>query len=538
MQQLLQWLWNRALLYAALVAVAAFLALAWPGVPQMMQLLDEENRSAAEIRGELQTGLAESQRQLAQRVAEAKTFSSDQLEQRIADRERALEAAKARRDAAAAGWLAAYRPSRILERTSAEIDIAAIESELTALGAMAAPQTSIEQAKRFFDANPTMPTEGAIAAAEAQCRAARKRRDAFEAQWQIEQGLREAFLLERTELNAAVADRCQRAETLEQRRRAALATRRQMAEARAALAALQPDPLAQSLVGEAERITLRDILIQALYWLIAITLVPLAYRVIAYFALAPIAARWPPMRFAAGTLPPPVPGSEGSAVSVTLALGAGEEALVRQDYLQSSSLRGAKRTRWLLDWRHPFTSLASGMRFLTAVRGDGEWVTVSAVKDPFAELAVLTLPEGAACVLRPSALAAVVQGEAQPLRITSHWRLFSLPALLTWQWRYLAFHGPARLVVKGGRGVRIEPAGRGRIVGEGQILGFSADLAYAVIRSETFWPYFFGREALLKDRLEAGAGLVLIEEAPLAGRSGLRRGFEGLADAALKLAGV
>jgi urease beta subunit len=132
----------------------------------------------------------------------------------------------------------------------------------------------------------------------------------------------------------------------------------------------------------------------------------------------------------------------------------------------------------------------------------------------------------------------VVQPQGAPLQITSHWRIFSLPALLTWQWRYLAFHGPARLVVKGGRGVRIEPATRGRIVGEGQILGFSTDLAYAVIRSETFWPYFFGREALLKDRVEAGGGVLLIEEAPLAGKSGIRRGIEGLADAALKLVGI
>jgi hypothetical protein len=287
---------------------------------------------------------------------------------------------------------------------------------------------------------------------------------------------------------------------------------------------------------------LRDILIEAFTWLIAATLIPFAYRVIAYHVLAPVAARWPPMRFGtAGTTPMgkgPAPGSEKSAVSVTITLGPDDEALVRQDYLQSSSLTGAKRTRWLLDWGHPFTSFASGMRFLTAVRGAGERVTVSAVKDPFAELAVLAVPEGAACVLRPSALAGVVQTAGEPLRISSHWRIFSLPALLTWQWRYLAFHGPARLVVKGGRGVRIEPAGRGRIVGEGQIIGFSAGLAYAVIRSETFWPYFFGREVLLKDRLEAGDGFVLIEEAPLAGRSSIRRGFEGMADAVLKLGGI
>lgn len=538
MTRLLNWLWNRTLLYVLLVAVGAFLALAWPGAGQVMRLLDSENRSYAEITGELQAGFAARQRQLPQRVAEAKAFPSEKLEQHIAQRQRALEAARQRREAAGSGWISAYRPSQIIARTQADIEIAAIESELAALGSIAAPRSSIDQAQRFFAANPVMPTSGAITAAKARCSTARQRLETFKTQWRIEQGLREVIRQERTELEEAAAQSCRLADTLQTRRDTALAARQQMAAAQAALAALQPEPLAETLIGDPGRVTLRDILIEAFYWLIAATLIPFAYRVIAYHVLAPMAARWPPMRFGAGGTDPPAPGSEKSAVSVTITLGPDDEALVRQDYLQSSSLTGTKRTRWLLDWGHPVTSFASGMRFLTAVRGAGERVTVSAVKDPFAELAVLNLPAGAACVLRPSALAGVVQTGSNPLRITSHWRIVSLPALLTWQWRYLAFHGPARLVIKGGRGVRIEPAERGRIVGEGQIIGFSAGLAYAVIRSETFWPYFFGREVLLKDRLEAGDGVVLIEEAPLAGRSGIRRGFEGMADAVLKLGGI
>lgn len=538
MTRLLGWFWNRALLYAALVAVAAFIALAWPGVPQVMRLFDAENRSPAEIRDAVQAGLASEQGRLAQRVAAAKSSSSRELEQHIADRKSALEAAKKQRDEAAAGWLSAYRPSQIIDRTQAEIRIAAIGSELAALAAMAAPRRSIEEAQAFFAAKPTMPAPQAIAAARTRCTAARGRLDAFRTQWKIEQGLREVIRQERTALEAAAAQGCDHANTLENRRNDALAARKQLAAAQAALAALQPDPLTQSLVGDPARVTLRDILIEAFYWLIAATLVPFAYRVIAYYALAPIAARWPPMRFGPDGTAVPLTGAARSAVSIDIMLGAEDAALVRQDYLQSSSVTGEKRTRWLLDWHHPLASFASGMRFLTAVRGAGERVTVSAVKDPFAELTVLILPRGAACVLRPSALAGVVQAGDQRLRITGHWRIFSLPALLTWQWRYLVFHGPAQLVVKGGRGVRIEPAGSGRIVGESQIIGFSADLAYGVIRAETFWPYFFGREALLKDRLGAGRGVVLIEEAPLAGRSGIRRGFAGMADAVLKLAGI
>ena len=540
MQRLLNWLWNRAVLFALLVAAALILALAGPYLPQAQQIWAEDIRDPVDFQAGAQGFLASQQAELERRTTEAGTLTADQLRQRIAALQANLAAARGRQDAAGSGLFAAYRPSQIAARTKAEIEIAAIESELAVLRAALAPRETLDKAQTYLEAHPTMPTKAAIAAVKAQCAAARRERSAFQQRWKIDQGLRETFQLERTELEDAEREKCRKASDLADKRAKAIAWDRQRKTAQQALAAApaQAQALPQSLASNAGHITLRDILWQAGSWLLLITLAPFAYRTIAYFVLAPIAASRPPMRFARSGAAPPEPVASPSAISQAITLGGHDEVLVRQDYLQSSSLAARKGFRWLLDWRRPLTSLASGMRFLTAISGAGEQITVSAVKDPFAELSVLTLPEGAACILRPSALAAVVQPEGAPLRITSHWRIFSLPALLTWQWRYLAFHGPARLVVKGGRGVRIEPATRGRIVGEGQILGFSTDLAYAVIRSETFWPYFFGREALLKDRVEASGGVLLIEEAPLAGKSGIRRGIEGLADAALKLIGI
>lgn len=538
MTRLLGWLANRALLFVLLAAAFAFSAWVWPGAGEAARQFAAESLSAGDISAQVKADFAARQAQLAQSAAKAQTLGTDAIRARIAELKAAQSAAEKQRDAADAGMLAAYRPSQIVARSRAEIAIAAITSELQMLEAALAPRRNFEAARSFLDANPTMPTQGAIAAAQAQCDAARSALAAFEERWKIDQSLREAFRQERTDLAAASRRQCQAANDLAARRAAALAAVQRLSQAEAALAALGADPLPASLIANPARPTFRDILMQALLALVAITLAPFIYRIIAYYALAPIAARWPPLRFAPQGAAPPQPVATPSAISVALTLDEDEEALVRQDYLQSSSLSGAKRTRWLLDWRYPFASLASGMRFLTAVRGSGERVTISAVKDPFAELAILTVPAGSACVVRPSALAAVVQPGSAPVRITAHWRLLSLPAWLTWQWRYLAFHGPARLVIKGGRGVRIEQAARGRIVGEGQTIGFSTDLAYGVIRSETFWPYFFGREALLKDKVEQGAGVLLIEEAPLAGRSGLRRGFAGLLDALLKVGGV
>jgi hypothetical protein len=102
------------------------------------------------------------------------------------------------------------------------------------------------------------------------------------------------------------------------------------------------------------------------------------------------------------------------------------------------------------------------------------------------------------------------------------------------------FHGPGCLILRGGRGVRVESAATGRIFGQDQLVGFSADLAYSVARTETFAPYLFGREQLFKDKVEQGAGVLIIEEAPLAGRKGgeVRRGLEGAFDAGLKALGL
>lgn len=289
--------------------------------------------------------------------------------------------------------------------------------------------------------------------------------------------------------------------------------------------------------GWAEWLGLDRLLRTAAIAFAGILLTPYLIRILFYTVLAPVAARRPAIRL--GVPGGGVPLAPPSSTSVGIRLADGEELLVRQDYLQSTAHEGAKATRWLVDWRHPLTSLAAGLWFLTRVRGAGTLTTVSAVRDPFAEVTVLALPEGSACVLAPRALAAVVQPIGQPLRITSHWRLRSLHAWLTLQLRFLVFHGPVRLVVKGGRGVRVEPAERGRVFGQDQLVGFSAGLGYTVARTETFWPYLFGREPLFRDRVADGGGVLLVEEAPLAGRKGgIGRGLEGAVDAALKVFGI
>ncbi|MBX7494226.1 hypothetical protein K3163_13500 [Qipengyuania sp. 1NDW9] len=305
-------------------------------------------------------------------------------------------------------------------------------------------------------------------------------------------------------------------------------------------AAQELDAQEDRLMKLNEEHPIAQIMRNALLILLGIIAMPFIIRTLFYYVFAPMAARRASIRIEIpGLSAAPDPVAEPSRVSVPVTLDEGEELLIRQDYLQTSAVEGEKATRWLLDYSHPVSSLAAGLGFLTRIRGKGT-STVSAVRDPFAELTEIVLPENSACVLHPRALVALVQPTGKTMRITSHWRLFNLNAWLTMQLRFFVFHGPGRLVVKGGRGVRVERAEQGRIFGQDQLVGFSADLAYSVTRTETFAPYLFGREQLFKDKVQDSGGILIIEEAPLAGRQGgeVRRGLEGAFDAGLKAFGL
>jgi uncharacterized protein (AIM24 family) len=116
-------------------------------------------------------------------------------------------------------------------------------------------------------------------------------------------------------------------------------------------------------------------------------------------------------------------------------------------------------------------------------------------------------PTGAALVLQPRNLVGVVQNVGRPIRITRHWR-FGLGAWITFQFRYLVFEGPGRLIVQGCRGVRIEAADRGRSIDQGATIGFSANLDYSRRRSETFGAYLMGMRGLFNDNFSGGPGIL------------------------------
>ncbi len=284
-----------------------------------------------------------------------------------------------------------------------------------------------------------------------------------------------------------------------------------------------------------------DTLPTALLILLTAILAPILFKAFAYFIVAPLAARRPPIRLVPADRGELSDEGRASMVSQRIAIDAGEELLVVPEAVQSTPHQAAKATIWLLSWSMPLSSLAAGMMALIRIRSARpDFVLVSATHDPLAEIGTIRIGEGSSMVLRPRALRGIVQPRGASMRITRHWRLHHLSAWLTLQFRYLVFHGPGLLIVQGDRGVRLEKAGPGRGINQAATVGFSAGLDYSVRRSEAFGAYLLGRQSLFNDSFDGNRGYYLYEEMPRVGQKGgiWGRGLRGIGDAMLKIFGI
>lgn len=331
---------------------------------------------------------------------------------------------------------------------------------------------------------------------------------------------------------------------------AALSALREVQARRAELAqALDRNPY-RRLLQQAQAVA-RDkqqVFLVAFLLLAGALLARLAVKLFFYYVVAPFASRRQPLRLADAYEPrafaQAVSAGRGGRISdesITLHLAPQDELLMRPECLQSSSERAIKRTAWLLNAALPFSSVLSGMYLLTRVRSEAdETIVLSPGQDPLAEVCLVDLPPGAALVCQPRSLAGVVQPRGGRTRITRHWRLGSLHAWLTLQLRFLVFHGPCQLVLTGRRGVRMEPAGGGRLINQAATLAFDASVPYSNVRTETFVPYWLGKEGLFNDRFGGIDGSYLYEERPLdrRGNALVGRGLEGLSEGVLKVFGI
>ena len=260
---------------------------------------------------------------------------------------------------------------------------------------------------------------------------------------------------------------------------------------------------------------------------------PTAGKLTLYYLVAPVITRGRPVRLA--TALPALPEVGPSRVSADLTLWPGERLWVREKFLQASDEGLVRSTRWLLDWRLPFTCLAGGLTELVEMRNRHPQrdytCTLSNQANPHSELAVVTLGPDARLVLRPSYLAGVLLAEGRALAVRRCWQFFRWQAWVTLQFRFLEFHGPCRLVVAGSRGVRAEwlvsRAGNpepARRANQDATVGFTPTRDYAPVRAETFWSYYRGMNPLFDD-LFSGQGLFLCQQVSADGAARQARKF-------------
>lgn len=291
-----------------------------------------------------------------------------------------------------------------------------------------------------------------------------------------------------------------------------------------------------------------NVLPTALLILVATILSPLAIKGVFYYVIAPLAARRKAIQLIAESngdihfaKHANADGRNISSVSWATTVRTDEELLVHPEYLRSTAENSVKSTKWLLNNSYPLTSIASGLYALTRLRGDSEHThTIAAIEDPLAEVAELYIPAGSQLVMQPKHVVGIIQPRNQPLRIESKWRLNSVTAWLTLQLRYLVFSGPARILVKGCRGVRVDHVGNGQSINQAATIGFSSNLSYSVSRSAPFVAYVRGKQELFDDKFAGKSGYYISEELPNLGKkSGITgKGLEGLTDSALKVFGV
>jgi hypothetical protein len=288
------------------------------------------------------------------------------------------------------------------------------------------------------------------------------------------------------------------------------------------------------------------------WWIVVFLLsyfaAPAFGRLALYWWVAPWISRGRPVRLAAELGAWPGVGTSGA--SLDLPLGPGERLWVKERFLQASDEGLARRTRYVLDWRIPATCAATGLVELIELRraaGEGGElrVTLSRHGDPHTELALVTLPEGARLVLRPSFLAGVVLGEGTRLPLRRRWQFLRWQAWVTLQFRFFEFAGPCRLVLAGSRGIRVERLERrgdgsipARRTNQDATIGFTPNLDYRPVRAETFWSYH-RRQNPLFDDLFSGEGIFLCQQVSMEGEAGrARRFWAGLRGVVLRAFGL
>ncbi|MFA6961970.1 MAG: hypothetical protein WC205_14535 [Opitutaceae bacterium] len=217
---------------------------------------------------------------------------------------------------------------------------------------------------------------------------------------------------------------------------------------------------------------------------------------------------------------PPTIGE--SALTVEDSVWPGEVLWVRRGYLYSNEDGLTQRSRFVLNWSAPFSWMFGGLCRLIELRngrsdGDRRVIFANSVS-PFAELAVVSVPENGSLVIRATHVLGLIASAQSTPPIRRHWALFRWQSWISAQFGYLEFFGPCRLVVSGISALRAEvmtAADGGKLpvgyTSQAGLVAFSPRLGLKPVRRVGFWRYCRGLAPLFEVQL-TGAGVFVTRD--------------------------
>ncbi|EFQ82876.1 hypothetical protein HMPREF0063_12085 [Aeromicrobium marinum DSM 15272] len=237
---------------------------------------------------------------------------------------------------------------------------------------------------------------------------------------------------------------------------------------------------------------------QSWRWLAAIALLvlvmPVVVRVVSYFLLMPVVSRThKPIHLAAGTDNVNADlRTDAAQRTLEIQLAPGEVLSARSEHFRTVKVASSQL---LYDWASPFISFAAGLHSLSRIVGDEDLnsATLSTPDAPDSCLMRIDFRDHPGLVMRPRHVVGVI-GTPE---LATRWR-WGIASVATWQVRYIMFTGSGSLIVQGtGDVVATSPHGRSTRMEQNLMMGFDSRLSMGVNRTETFWPYLWGKTPLV-----------------------------------------
>lgn len=249
-----------------------------------------------------------------------------------------------------------------------------------------------------------------------------------------------------------------------------------------------------------------------------------------YYGWAQLAAKGRPVQLRKSDVP--LPSVSESALTAEHFLWPGERLWVRRQFLQTADPALTRRTRLLPDWGRPLSWLLCGCSRLIELRNersDGErQIVFTSMANPFAELAVVAVPEGGSFVIRAGFVKGMIADISRKPVIQRHWRWMSWQSWVSGQFCYWEFCGRCRLIVSCVTHLQAKTLSspeetkpqscRMPLAG---VTGFSPQLVLHPVRTEGFWRYC-RRQTPLFDLSLTGTGVFLTRELEGRGGDGLK----------------